>query len=164
MTESNAGQDHATTLGTEGAAYGSEAMERLVAEELRAARDGGRQLDRMGAIKKLATEGKVQTYQDTHDFEQELQASIAPEQRGNPEQAPTSGRLSGRTLVEARALQVATQQAQRTGARTTGTVVRLSEEDAREQRIKRFTDQGYARWDAERRVAWQDQQARRQGR
>jgi hypothetical protein len=135
-----------TRLGEQGAAYGSEAMEDLVAERMARLSATGRSAGRMEAIRQLANEGRIATYHSDQDgFERELRDSLTPEARARVEhlEAAHAAAAGSRTLAEA-----AARQAQRSTS-AGSTVVKLSEEDRREARIAAFTKQGYSRQHAE---------------
>jgi hypothetical protein len=102
MTEPH---DHKTTLGTTSVPYRTEAGEELIAERMRQLSASGRPAERMDVIRELASKGELAVYQDTHDFEEELQRSIPPEKRTPRENAPSEG--AGRTLAEGMAIAAA---------------------------------------------------------
>jgi len=156
-------QDHNTTLGTTGVPYRSEAGEELIAERMRQLSTSGRPAERMGVIRELAAKGELAVYQDTHDFEEELQRSIPPEKRTH--NAPSGE--AGRTLAEGMAIAAAERTAERhsetsfaSGARG-GRLIELSEEEReREERIEAITREGYTRAHAEHVVEFNEREGR----
>ena len=159
MTEA---QDHKTTLGTTSVPYRTEAGEELIGERMRQLSASGRPAERMSVIRELAERGELAVYQDTHDFEEELQRSIPPEKRA--QNAPSEG--AGRTLAEGMAIaaaQRASFAAERHSEPRSSTrgdrLVELSEESDYERRIRAWTSQGYPRHDAVWRIELQDQMA-----
>jgi hypothetical protein len=151
-------QDHKTTLGTTGVPYRTEAGEELIAERLRQLSASGRPAERMDVIRELASRGELAVYQDTHDFEEELQRSIPTEKR-TPQNAPSEG--AGRTLAEGMAIAAAQRAAERHSELRSSTkgdrLVELGEESDYERRIRAWTSQGYPRHDAVWRIELQDQ-------
>jgi len=160
MTEQDEGQEQRTTLGTEGVPYGSEAMEEMVAVRMQRLSASGRPAERMGVIKALASEGRVQTMAPRptnlaeDKYEQGLNQSLTPDQRAAQEaaqarqghQASSDG--AGRTLAEAQALRAAQANAQvQRSTDAAGTVRRLSEqtpEAAYEGTYNRIVGQGHS--------------------